>query len=402
MVSYITNFVNKGTNFISGVINPENQRIYSDDPPLTQYLKAAGNNGYFRQGRDAHDCFYLSPIIACENDPNLKKIMDNDVKDDGNGGYKITFPGDPSKKEYHINARELVSPDNDHKYVYGNRKVTALEMAAKQYMGAYNLNNQEKTESMKSINDRIKDKKITSDGKGGYNVTFTDEYSTIDKNTNKTDKHVPYKPEYNITKSILNDYKKYITYPAGMSDENIASEIAVSSYVDDLNHKNLGLPVGSVECGGSPFGAMHLLVNKDGKYINNDDNTVSHPDKKEFRIAQFKEFRKNKVKEELENLNKNGYLASEGNGKIALMGSSNLDIEHDTIPTSNTRKEVEIKNKIFPPYKFSREHRHVYAITQIKDGKVTVVNPETSESGQVLTLEEAGDFFSSLYETSPD
>jgi len=267
MVSCITNFANRGLMYLTGgtAAPSENKKTKFDD---------------FCQGNKTGSCWFLSAYIACENDPQLKKIVDNDIKTDGKSGYYVNFAGDNSHTTYHIQQNELFSEANLNKFSYGNPEVRAMELAANKYFNTVNL------------------------------------YSTLVNKTSSFD--------------------------------------------------------GS---GGTADDAMRLFTNKTAKYI---PASKALRNKKEFCIAKSGE-EWNPVKDELSNLNKNGYLAEENDGKIALVGG----IDSNILPFNN-------------PYNLLENHS--YAITKIKDGKVSIVDPHYSGYEQTITLEEAGHYFTHLSE----
>ena len=81
----------------------------------------------FSQGQIG-DCWFLASIAAVKRSPKGQKVLDNTIKDNGDGTYTVKFKG--AKEAYTVSALEIMSKDD---YAYGDLDVRILEIAANKH-----------------------------------------------------------------------------------------------------------------------------------------------------------------------------------------------------------------------------------------------------------------------------
>ena len=81
----------------------------------------------FSQGQTG-DCWFLASIAAVKRSPKGQKILDNTIKDNGDGTYTVKFKG--ANKEYTVSALEIISKND---YASGDKDVRILEIAANKH-----------------------------------------------------------------------------------------------------------------------------------------------------------------------------------------------------------------------------------------------------------------------------
>ncbi len=112
---------------------------------ISNFMDSAGFNtktidkiiGDFGQG-SSPNCSLMAAIGALRNRPDHKKIMDETIKDLGNGKYRVTFKGAPNKpvtvtKAEIMNAPSVRMHRGDGKY---DLDVGLLEVAGRKVLGA--------------------------------------------------------------------------------------------------------------------------------------------------------------------------------------------------------------------------------------------------------------------------
>ena len=70
----------------------------------------------------------MASIAAVKRSPKGQKILDNTIKDNGDGTYTVKFKG--ADKEYTVSALEIISKED---YADGDLDVRILEIAAKKH-----------------------------------------------------------------------------------------------------------------------------------------------------------------------------------------------------------------------------------------------------------------------------
>lgn len=90
----------------------------------------------FNQG-SMGDCWFLASIAAIKRSPKGLEILNNTIKDNGDGTYTVKFKG--ADEEYTVTALEIVSKGD---FVDGDKDVRILEIAAEKHylLGIYGGN----------------------------------------------------------------------------------------------------------------------------------------------------------------------------------------------------------------------------------------------------------------------
>ena len=81
----------------------------------------------FSQGQTG-DCWLLASIAAIKRSPKGQRILDNTIKDNGDGTYTVKFKG--TDKEYTVSALEIMSKED---YADGDLDARILEIAANKH-----------------------------------------------------------------------------------------------------------------------------------------------------------------------------------------------------------------------------------------------------------------------------
>ena len=107
-------------------------------------------DGDFSQG-NVGDCWFLASIAAVKRSPKGQKILDNTIKDNGDGTYTVKFKG--ADKKYTVTALEIMSKED---YADGDLDARILEIAAnKHYLeGIYGGNPANALELLLGTGDR--------------------------------------------------------------------------------------------------------------------------------------------------------------------------------------------------------------------------------------------------------
>ena len=94
-----------------------------------------GEIGSFGQSKETKNCGVLSAIYALNTSDNGKQIIKNSIKNNGNGTFKVTFPG--INQSCTISLQEIKDAKNNSKYSYGDSDVLLLELALEKLLPDY-------------------------------------------------------------------------------------------------------------------------------------------------------------------------------------------------------------------------------------------------------------------------
>ena len=103
---------------------------FNDKPSVFAKINSNGEIDAFKQGNKAGDCYLLSSLISLRNNPDTAKILKNNIKENNDGSFTITFPGAKIVKD---NNKE----NNIQSYITGIYKITPEEFYEARQSGRY-------------------------------------------------------------------------------------------------------------------------------------------------------------------------------------------------------------------------------------------------------------------------